>query len=315
VTEADIDLAILTALVDRIFSPAKCSAIECAEGGVSTPVYRIRRDREVFYLRVAEDRDSSLAPEVYVHEYLRALDVKVPSVVHFEPFDERLGRSIMVTTEIPGVPVGCREVDEATTEILREAGRDLAIINALPVLGFGWIRRDGRGVGHLRGEHDSHRAFVLEHIDEDLALLGQGLLAEAEIRLIRDIIDRYAGWLDVEQAWLAHGDFDVSHIYQRDGRYTGIIDFGEIRGADRLYDLAHFNLHDGESLPQTTLPFLLQGYGAGAHLPPDHEQRINLLSLLIGVRALSRNRRRRPPNTYQVYLASAIRQAIAFLKR
>ncbi len=312
--KADVELAVLSDLVERIFPPAVRCAIEPAAGGVSTPVYRIRRDSEVFYLRLAEDRDSSLAPEMYAHQYLHARGVKVPEVVHFEPFDERLERSIMVTAEIPGEPVGCRVVDEATTEILREAGRDLAAINAMIVQGFGWIRRDGH-VSHLQGEHDSHRAFALEDIDEDLALLGQGPLAEAEINLIRDIIDRYGAWLDVEQAWLAHGDFDVSHIYQRDGRYTGIIDFGEIRGADRLYDLAHFNLHDGERLPRAVLPFLLQGYGDRAQLPPDHEQRINLLSLLIGVRALGRSRRRHPPNAYQVYLASAIRRAIAFLKR
>jgi Ser/Thr protein kinase RdoA (MazF antagonist) len=314
VPKADIDLAVLSDLVERIFPPAVRYAIEPTEGGVSTPVYRIRRDREVFYLRIAEERDSSLAPEVYVHEYLRVRDVKVPEVIHFEPFVERLERSIMVTTEIPGEPVACRMVDEATTEILREAGRDLAAINAMFVQGFGWILRDGH-IRRLQGEHDSHRAFVLENIDEDLALLGQGLLAEAEIGLIRDIIDRYGAWLDVEQAWLAHGDFDLSHIYQRDGRYTGIIDFGEIRGAHRLYDLAHFNLHDGETLPRTVLPFLLQGYDDVAQLPPDYERRINLLSLLIGVRALGRIVRRRPPNAYQRYLVLAIRRVAEFLNK
>ena len=36
------------------------------------------------------------------------------------------------------------------------------------------------------------------------------------------------------QAYLAHGDFDATHIWLDDqGRYAGIIDFGEMRGAGR----------------------------------------------------------------------------------
>ena len=97
-----------------------------------------------------------------------------------------------------------------------------------------------------------------------------------------------------ERAWLAHGDLDVTHIYQRDGRYTGIIDFGEIRGADRRYDLGHFHLHDGETLAGLVLPDLLAGYREVAPLPPEAERQIRLLGLLIGLRAL-RGSLRRPP--------------------
>ena len=126
-------------------------------------------------------------------------------------------------------------------------------------------------------------------------------------------IERYDVWLHVEQAWLAHGDFDVTHIYQHDGRYTGIIDFGEMRGAHQLYDLGHFNLHDGEVVPQRLLPALLEGYREVLPLPPDRERRISLMSVLIGVRALARNVRRQPPNAYQRHLASAIQRSIALL--
>ena len=102
------------------------------------------------------------------------------------------------------------------------------------------------------------------------------------MRCDQGTIERYEAWLHVEQAWLAHGDFDVTHIYQHDGRYTGIIDFGEIRGAHQLYDLGHFNLHDGEVVPQMLLPTLLEGYREVLTLPPDRERRISLVSVLIG---------------------------------
>ncbi len=307
--KADVDLNALADLVGRIFPPRGRCTVERTEGGGSTQVYRLRCDGEVFYLRVAEERAASLAPEVHVHEVLGVRGVKVPAVVHFEPFDERLQRSVMVTTAIPGAPLAARPVDGTTSGILRAAGRDLAIVNSVPVQGFGWIERTTGVDEPLQAEHASYRDFAFEHLDADLALLRQAVLTAAETAAIRDTIGRYDAWLHACPAWLAHGDFDVSHIYQHDGRYSGIIDFGEIRGAQRLYDLGHFYLHDGETL----LLALLEGYRDMFPIPPDYERRIALAGLLIGVRALARNVRLRPPNAYQRHLSAAIRRAAALL--
>ena len=101
---------------------------------------------------------------------------------------------------------------------------------------------------------------------------------------ISSILERYDTWLNEEQAKLAHGDFDVTHIYQQQGHYTGIIDFGEIRGANLFYDLGHFRIHDGEKLPNLVLPYLIEGYKEVAALPLDYELRISFSSLLIAIR-------------------------------
>ncbi len=111
---------------------------------------------------------------------------------------------------------------------------------------------------------------------------------------LREILADCDPWLDAEQALLAHGDFDVTHIYQRDGRYSGIIDFGEIRGGDPWYDLGHFRMHDGETLPTPALPWLLEGYAAVRPLPADHARRISFASLLIAIRALAHRLGKRP---------------------
>jgi aminoglycoside phosphotransferase (APT) family kinase protein len=313
VRKSDVDLRALADLVGRIFPPRGRCTIERTESGMSTQVYRIGCGASAFYLRIAEERAASLAPEVQVHEVLRTRGVRVPAVVHFEPFDERLERSVMVTAEIPGAPLAERPVDGATIEALRAAGRDLAVINSMPVHGFGWIRRETDAVGPLQAEHDTYRTFALEQVEDDLAFLGQTVLTAAETVVIQGTIEHYDAWLHVEQAWLAHGDFDVTHIYQHDGRYTGIIDFGEIRGAHQLYDLGHFNLHDGEVVLQMLLPALLEGYREVLPLPPDRERWISLVSVLIGVRTLARNLHRQPPNAYQRRLASAILRSIALL--
>jgi aminoglycoside phosphotransferase (APT) family kinase protein len=169
-----------------------------------------------------------------------------------------------------------------------QAARDLAIINSVPVAGFGWINRDHAQVTRLEGDLPTYRAFVFEHLDADLALLEAHVLRRQEIAAIRRIIAERDQWLNVEQGRLAHGDFDATHIYQQDGRYTGIIDFGEIRGADPLYDLGHFLLHDAETLSYPVFPHLLAAYRDAIVLPADHEQRVCFVCMLIAIRALAR---------------------------
>jgi aminoglycoside phosphotransferase (APT) family kinase protein len=291
----DPDPRLVHAVVDRVFHPDPECQVERVTEGVSTFVYRIRRGAEAFYLRILPEVDASFAPEVRALQLLRQRGVRVPEVVYWEHRDALLGRSVMVTTEIAGRHVGRRTVDGATRQILFEAGQQLALLNTVPVTGFGWVRRDRGEVVDLEGEHPTLRAFVYEHLEADLAALErERLLNRDDAVAIRGIVEAHPSWLDAEQGQLAHGDFDVTQIYQQDGRYTGIIDFGEIRGADRWYDLGHFRMHDGETLPELVLDWLLEGYRSAVPLPADHRRRISFASLLIAVRAFARCLERRP---------------------
>jgi aminoglycoside phosphotransferase (APT) family kinase protein len=288
-----IDIRLIEALVAQVFPCTVHSRVERVEEGVSTYVYKIYRGNEVFYLRILPEVNASFAPEVYVHEMLRAKDVKVPEVVYFEHYTEAVQRSVMVTTAIKGKHIGHYPVNEVPRSTLVEAGRDLAVINSIPVQHFGWIRRDSSEVTSLEAEFPTYRAFVFEHLEEDLAFLGERVLSTREIEAIWEIIARCDAWLDEEQARLAHGDFDATHIYQEHGCYTGIIDFGEIRGGDHFYDLGHFQMHDGETLPARVLPYLLEGYREVVQLQQDYEQRIYFSSLLIAIRTLARSMKKR----------------------
>jgi aminoglycoside phosphotransferase (APT) family kinase protein len=82
-------------------------------------------------------------------------------------------------------------------------------------------------------------------------------------------------------AVLAHGDFDPTHVFAARGKYAGIIDFGEIRGAPPLYDVAHWALYAPPD-------HLLAGYAQVAPLPGDHERIVARLSIEIGNDILGR---------------------------
>jgi aminoglycoside phosphotransferase (APT) family kinase protein len=285
--------------------------VECTADGVSTPVFRIYRGGVTRYLRLAESPEANLAPEVLVHGLLRDRGVRVPEVVYFESFNSALGRSVMVTTEIAGDPIGSKYRDVDVGGVLREAGRDLALMHTIPVEGFGWIRRNQPDGARLWGRLPTLRSFALEDLTAHLADL-HNVLAASEIRTIDRAITDGASLLTTRNAVLVHGDLDASHVFHHQGKYSGIIDFGEIRGADPFYDLGHFALHDGEQIPYQVLPSLLTGYGEVTPLPPDAEQRIRLWSLLIGVRALARSVTR-PQSTYQSHLITAIWRTLSEL--
>lgn len=308
-----IDRLQLETLVNQIFSRQPIQVERMAEGS-STFVYRIVYPNELFYLRILPEENASFAPEVAVHTRLRQMQVKVPEVIYFEHYNEQIQRSIMVTTEIKGRPIsqsGSLDKQEMHA-ILVEAGRDLAQINSVPVDGFGWIARDQSDTKHLRGQWSTQRAFALEYWEEDRAFLARNVLHASEITQLEHILSNYGSWLDVEQGYLAHGDFDTTHIYQEHGRYTGIIDFGEIRGASRWYDLGHFHMRDGEALPYPVLAGLLEGYQERIPLPPDYEQWLRFTSILINVRALARSLQKRPANRYTQHQLKVLREDMDF---
>ena len=306
-----LDGEAIVALARSIFPATQPLTVERVPEGISTYVYRIERGNERFYLRLLPEVGDSFAPELRAHALMRERGIRVPEVIYFEHRNEVFGLSVLVTTEIAGCSAAQAGLGEATREVITAAGRDLAIINSLPVAGYGWVTRDRPLVTDLAGDLPTNRAFLTEHLSGDLAFLETGLLDHAEVAAIRATLTRHDAWLDADHGQLAHGDFDTTHIFQHGGHYTGIIDFGEIRGTDPWYDLGHFAMRDGEQLPVPLLPWLLEGYSSVTPLPPDHLQRITFANLLIGIRTASRlgQRGRRDPSALQ-----AIRHSIAALR-
>jgi aminoglycoside phosphotransferase (APT) family kinase protein len=254
----DEEAEALRALVARLAGPGR--EIERAPGGMSTPVYRLRIAEETLYLRISEDPGGSMRAEAAVHEHLRAAGVSVPELVAVDDAPE-IGRGVMLVREIAGEPLaGADGVDRAP--ILRAAGRDLARINAVAVEGFGWIRRD-EPVWPPRGEDETYAAFV-DAGSSALAAVAEALPTDAT----RDVLaERFAGArIEEPPSRLAHGDFDATHIYQRDGAYMGVIDLGEMRGAEPHYDLAYFLVQDAA---REMLNDLIAGYADIGDAPAD----------------------------------------------
>jgi hypothetical protein len=220
---------------------------------------------------------------------------------------------VMITAEVKGRAIGRSAVDSELSQILRAARRDVALLNQVPVEGFGWIRRNVPGDDRLRGEVPTEREFLLADLDRSLSALQGTAVESRQVERIRDIVRAEAPLLDAWYAHLAHGDLDLTHIYCQDGRYTGIIDLGEIRGTGPYYDLGHVRFHDRELLTTMALPYLLEGYQEITPLPTDADRRIALASLLIGVHFFARTHTRLTKPSYLHAVAAIARDVAAFI--
>lgn len=306
---AEPDVKVIEALCGRIFGSSRGLHVARVAEGVSTYVFRVERAGAVFYLRVLPEEGASFAPEVLAHRLLRERGVHVPAVVYWEHYNPAIDHSVMVTTEIKGHAIGQGADPEVLRDVLVAVGRDLALANAIPVQHFGWVKRDRADVVGLEGEVASLREWLLVDLDKHLALLlRHGVFPVRTIARIGAIVAAFPRFFDGDQAYLAHGDFDATHIYHDHGVYSGIIDWGEIRGTQPLYDLGHFSMENGPMLP-----YVLEGYREVAQLPADFERRIHLASLFVAVGRLAGGLLKRPARTAFAPYVDAVERAVSAL--
>lgn len=283
--QPDADPDAVAALLRRAFGASVPLRFDRTPDGSSTQVYRVIRGRDVFYLRLAEERDEDLHTDAAVHRELLRRGVPVPDIVYVERFDPQLDRSAMITTEIAGAPLAADAPLDLAAAVVRAAGAACARLNQIAVDGFGWVRRDGSPV--VSAKSSSYPEFVRSEIPVE----WPGVLAEvftaAELDCLQFLLDDEATRSPAAGS-LVHGDLDLTHIFTDGQTFTGIIDFGEIRGAEMWYDLGHFEVHDRETYPHSLLAEFVAGYGEVTPLPSGYAEFIRRSAVLSGLRQLSR---------------------------
>jgi aminoglycoside phosphotransferase (APT) family kinase protein len=282
------DLAAVAAVAVQALG-VEPDVVERTEHGVAGQVYRVARGADEWFARLGDTEEDDLSADAMVHARLSAVGVRVPEVVHVEARSLVLGRSVLVTRHVGGVPLSATADHEHAADVAHAAGADLAAINRLPVDGFGWVRRDMRADGGptvwpLRADYRDYPSCVVD----DLPAPWPGAFADL---FDVDELDRLADIVSTEQARpldtaaLAHGDFCLDHIFHVDGRYTGIIDFGEIRGTEPFFDLGVFvqsGVHQHPSLRAA----VMSGYFDVTPRPVDADALIRTAGLLKALRHL-----------------------------
>ncbi len=270
----ELNIALVRKAVSGILE--KHATLERVTEGSSTYVYRVREKHRILYLRILPE-DASFAIEVHVHKLLQLRGLHVPQVLYYEERNPLLGLSLMLTEEIPGSPVR----PPANPEVFRAAGREIAIVHSIPVTGFGWIDRNHPT--SLYGVSPSFEAFYAQDIDHGMACLTGAGICRSVRDWIHGELESVFTALQTQSARLVHGDFDISHIFQLGGNYTGLIDFGEIMGNAPLYDLALFRFYSDLSEDESGFSSLVEGYHEITPLSLQDLRTIDAIALFFGV--------------------------------
>ncbi len=152
-----------------------------------------------------------------------------------------IGRGVMLVCEIAGEPVARRRRDRPRRRSCARRDATWRRINALAVEGFGWIRRD-EPVWPPRAVDATYEAFV-----DGGAAVARGPrrpVAAPARRAVRSKrgsakrgpTTRPAGWRTATSTRPTSSRATAG--------YTGVIDLGEMRGAEPHYDLAYFLVQD-----------------------------------------------------------------------
>jgi len=267
--------------------------IENIEEGVSTDVYKLTDKDKTYYLRILFENEISDFQSL-VHKLLLEKGVKVPKVVFCKNEVAVINnKSFMIIEEIMGNSLNAykkSESGQAIESISISAGRDLAQINSIKTKGFGWFTKIENEV--LIGEHSNIKDFLFEKFNKSLSVLVQNNVIKEDfsvrIKNYHKDNEEVITKLD-KNSFLSHGDFNENHIYQLNGKYTGIIDFGNIKGTPKYYDLAYLYSFDRDIFEG-----IVKGYKEITQLDDNYLEIIRYLSIIVCVNKIYWTMKNRP---------------------
>jgi aminoglycoside phosphotransferase (APT) family kinase protein len=263
-------------------SPYEDYDVKPVDQGVSTDVFKlVKKAKTTLYFRVLPHGETS-SLQCLAHDLMVTAGVKVPKVLLAKDKVADLdGRAFMLVEEIAGSSLtdSSRSLEESQKRnALVDTGKELALINSICVSGVGWLEKTHNRTLVARGRN--YNDFAINSMDK---MLGELVISTS---ITQSLANKTSSFVFAKQdlfdtrdaSFLAHGDFGADHIYQDEGKYTGIIDFGDIRGTSKYHDLATFYTYDREYYSS-----LVEGYNQVYPLPPDYAQRILVEAVLFGI--------------------------------
>jgi len=261
---------------------------ERVEEGTSTFVYRLTQLDQTLYLRLSKG-DSDFKAEVLVHQVLTEAGVRLPEVLYVGCLDTY---PYMIISQIEGESLESR-ASHNLAGVLFKAGKDLAQIHKQPVEGVGFLSLNDQG---LRGQSDDFYEDYHRHLAEDLAALDYYDFTRSEKASIQEASRLYLNLIKDTKPCLVHGDYDISHIFHKDGSYQGLIDFGEVRGHHPMYDLATFLAFYQN---QDHLDMVLKGYTSRRSVTIRDRQAIDYIAFFLLLRFLGKKYNHRLKGHFQ----------------
>jgi aminoglycoside phosphotransferase (APT) family kinase protein len=245
--------------------------------GCDNEVYCVAtaHDKE-FIVRIRRFGNLSFEQEAWAMERCRAAGVPVPDILSVTTLSEEGGDlEAMVLNKVDGVSLADLKSDPPALEkLLIEAGAILRKIHSVKADGF-YHRHDG-GRWDFPDWESCMDSSIRDRSEEREFILKAGF-SPAEFDTMLAAMKNCKTCLSGRQPVLNHGDYLPGHIFVKDGRISGVIDFGDFQGAPPVHDFSIFSMQD----PSPDLRPLLRGYTDGA--PPDDRFTTSLSLYQVGL--------------------------------
>jgi aminoglycoside phosphotransferase (APT) family kinase protein len=263
------DLAELRPILGDLGLAGPTSANELAGG--SNRAFRIDlADGTAVVLKTYDDLRGKLPTrEAYAASLLTGLDVPVTRYLALDDTRSRLPFRFAVTNHLPGVTVASLLGELDIADIYWQMGELLRKLHTVRLPAFGHF--DDHGIMSPIVDHAAYMAGVASHAFTQFRKFGApDALAGRLERIVAENAHLFA---QSRGPVFAHDDFHVGNILaERDGegrlRLTGLIDFGNARAADAVFDLAKTLFMADHDAPGAS-PIVRAGYGAIDHPDPD----------------------------------------------
>lgn len=237
----------------------------------TSPVYRadLRDGTSVVVKTYDELLYDAPAKQAYASNLLAGLDVPITRFHLFDESRTRLPFRFSVANYLPGEPVAAFQGEPDVADLYHQMGGLLRKLHTVCIKGFG--RLDANG---LVDPAPTNEAFItglwsnllerFRHYGADPALADRlNCLVVHRLPLVRHS----------DGAVFAHDDMQPHNVLaERDGagrlRLTGLIDFGNARAADPLFDLAKTLFCCEHDAPGSSSA-IREGYGPIDHPEPE----------------------------------------------
>jgi len=240
--------------------------------GGSSPVFRVDcADGEKLILKTyPDDRPWNPEKDAYAAGLLRDLGLPVTRYHLIDQTKARLPFRFALTNYLPGVPAEELKNDPGIADVYRQMGALIRRLHDVKMPGYGHVGARGV-VAPVATNVDFMRAIITETFERFLHFGGDAALAEKLRRIVDarfDAVVPFSGG-----PVFAHDDVHPNNVLvvrDAEGRLelSGLIDFGNARAADAIYDLAKCIFCTAHHAPACRAP-MLEGYGAIDHPDPE----------------------------------------------
>ena len=254
------------------------SALEIGEivavaemAGGTSPVFRLDlADGKQLVLKVyPDDRPFTPARDAYAAAQVRNLAIPVTRYLVVDETREKLPFRFAVTNHLPGVAAKVLKDHPDIASVYQQMGALLRKLHAIRMPGYGYLEANGI-VSPVATNAEFLRTVIAGAFERFLHFGGDAVLAGRLRVLVDEGFDSVAGH-SVGPVF-AHDDLHPGNILVSEAddgtlSLSGLIDFGNARAADAVWDLAKCLFCSDHDAPGSR-KHILAGYGAIDHPDP-----------------------------------------------